>query len=343
MRKSRVIGFTLLVLLAGCNLRVEEWNEHKILPIGVALPLDTDTFTLQEFVEKNSQYLSTISDTIFYGEDTVITNQFLAIDSTVVATFSHGLPEDILDTSRTVLNLEVCLVRTRVRFKGEVLTPCNIEFLATFSRGGSEVRADTTTVSLTPGTYDTLIILNLYNVPVGSFSITIRGRGTLGTAHVDTMELSYQIPLMVNFRGDTIVFKEVVTENDSSIIDWANKELIDTILLGGNVWNRIPLGLNLQVWVLNKAKNDSVMVLGQNIPAAILSGGLAAQESNTEISVVADRRLMEFLKQDTMYFHILTYITAGSGECVTFRSQDYLRYSLYLRVKGNLDFEKLSE
>ncbi len=343
MKKSRVIGFTLLVLLAGCNLRVEEWNEHKVLPIGVALPLDADTFTIQEFIDKNSQYLSNLGDTVFYGEDTVITDRFLAIDSTVVASFGHGLPEEILDTLRTVFNSEVCLVRARVRFKGEVLTPFNIEFLATFLRGGSEVREDTTTISLNPGTYDTLITLNLNNIPIGSFSITIRGLGTLGTARVDTMELSYQIPLIVNFRGDTIVFKEVVTENDSSIIDWANKELIDTILLGGNVWNRIPLGLNLQVWALNKVKNDSVMVLGQNIPAAILSGGMAAQESNTQISVVVDRRLMEFLKQDTMYFHILTYIPAGSGECVTFRSQDYLRYSLYLRVKGNLDFEKLSE
>lgn len=342
MRRVLVAGLALLVFFAGCNLKVEEWNESKVLPLTVALPLDTDTFTIQEFVEKNQRYLSTIGDTIFYGEDTTIVNQFFAIDSTVFASFGHGLPEEVLDTLRTVLNSDICEVRGRMRFKGRVYSNLTMVFSVSYYKGGTEVRRDSAIYLFPTGYRDTVVYLTLRNVPIGSFSVSLRGVGSRGSAQIDTMELSYTMPINVNFRGDTVVLKEVVLEIDSSIIEWANKEVLDTIEFGINAWNRIPIGYSLNVWALDKEKDDSIPVIIANIPQPVITNGFAQSEKYGFFKVVLGRNFGEFLKKDTIYLHISANIPPYS-ESVKFRPQDYLRYNMYLRIRGYLDFQKLTE
>ncbi|MEO0230010.1 MAG: hypothetical protein ABIL77_00475 [candidate division WOR-3 bacterium] len=342
MQKVLVPFLALLVLFAGCNLKVEEWNENKVLPLTFALPLDTDTFTVQEFVEKNNRYLSTMGDTIFYGEDTTIVNTFFAIDSTVIASFGHGLPEDVLDTLRTVLGSEICEIRGRMRFKGMVYSDLRMVFFISYYRSGTEVRRDSSIFMFPMGYRDTTVYLTLRNVPIGSFSVNLRGIGSLGAAQIDTMELSYTMPINVNLRGDTLVLKEIVLEIDSSIIEWANKEVLDTIEFGINVWNRIPMGYILNVWALDKEKDDSVAVIMANVPQPLISNGFAQSEKHGFFKVILERSFGELLKKDTMYLHVIATVPPY-GESVKLRPQDYLRYNMYLKIRGYLDFQKLRE
>lgn len=342
MRKIIIFGVALIVFFAGCNLRVERWNENKVLPLNIALPLDTDTFTVEEFVQRNRAYLSTLGDTIFYGQCMTFTNLFLAVDSTVCVNFSRALPEDIVDTLKTVLNSEVCEIRGLMRFKGTVYSDLSMKFSVSYYKGSTEIRRDSTIYTFHGGYHDTTVYLTLRNVPIGSFSVNLSGVGGTGVALVDSLELSYSIPVIVNFRGDTVVFKEVVFEIDSSIIEMSNKEIPDTIEFGINVWNRIPMGFILNVWALDKEKDDSIAVISADVPQALISNGFAQSESRGFFNVKLGASFREFLRKDTVYFHI-SAIVPPNNEIVKFRPQDYLRYNSYIRIWGYLNFKELFE
>jgi len=340
--KKWVIPLSILLLISvGCN--VEKWNEHKVLPLTVALPIDTDTFTVQEIIDSTKpQNISIQGDTIFYGEDTLITNSYFAEDSTFRASFGHGLP-DIIDTVNSYMGSTLDEVRGLMHFKGNVVRPLDLSFVVKYYKSGVEISRDSSLVQLSAGYKDTTVYLTLRDVPIGPFSIELKGVGALGAAQIDTLYLAYSVPSRINFLGDTIVLKEDTLEVDSSIIDFAKDSLIDTVELFFRALNGIPAGVRLDLWILNKEKTDSTNILGVNLESADVNGsGFAVGEKENIQHIVLGSRVYDFITQDTLYLHVKTIVQRQS-RTVQFRPSDRVSYNAYFRIKGKVDFEKLKD
>jgi hypothetical protein len=342
MKRLRVV-IALAILMAGCNLKVEEWNSNKILPLDASLPLIDSSYTLASFIEDNPTYLYTRQDSIFFGEDTTIVNQYFAVDSTINIFFSHGLP-DVFDTLRTNIQSELHSVVGTMRLKGNVILPVTLYFGLTYFKDGIPIDGDTIRVSLPAGICDTVIRARLTDVPIGSFSVTLRGTGSVGAVNIDTLYMGYEIPAHINFRGDTLIFEEITIEIDSSTMKFAEKELIDTVEFHMRAGNHLPIGLEMTTWVLNKEKTDSSVVFNRSAiaPASLSSDGFAENEIQSTFHATASRQLFNYMKKDTMFLHLSIRVPSQSGTA-KFRPEDYLRIGGYVRVKGYLDFEKLQE
>ncbi len=331
-------------LFAGCNLTIKEWNNNKVLPIEVSLPIIDSTYTIEEFVNKNPTYLFVGNDTIYFSEDTTITNTYLAIDSTFSVSFGHSLP-DKFDSAQTSINSRIPAIFGTIKLKGNVVLPFNMSVV--FSYYPKDSPAESTVVEISfpnTGPTDTTILITINDALLGDFSVTLRGLGTLGAIQVDTMYISYAIPFAFDFRGDTIVFNEFKIPMDSIIIEWAQKELIDTLQLFARGGNRIPAGLHFETFLINKTKTDTAQVINIPInPAATDNQGFASSETPWNFVITLSREnIMKFFTEDTLYLVQKIIVPAQSRPCVI-RVQDYINYITYLRVLGNLDFEKLSE
>jgi len=333
----------LALMFAGCNLKIEEWNSNKVLPLDVSVPAVNKTYSMADFVSDNPKYLSIGNDTIYFAEDTTITNTYLAIDSTFNVTFSHGLP-DVLDTTNSVISSRLSLIDITIRLKGQVIFPFNLELVSSYYKEGVLVKADTVNIVLNnPGPVDTTILIALTDVPIGTFAVNAHGRGSFGAIHVDTLYIGYKIPSVFDLRGDTLVFDEITLEVDSTIIKAAQKGLIDTLQFSMFGGNRLPAGLFFNTWLINKEKTDSVQVFDVNLnPAPINNQGFAIGETTWSVTAKLPKRAIDFLTRDTIYIHQRVIIPQRARPVVV-RSVDYIRYGGYMRVVGNLDFEKLSE
>lgn len=333
----------LAILFAGCNLKIEEWNSNKVLPLDVSVPALNKTYSMADFVSDNPRYLTIGNDTIYFAEDTTITNTYLAIDSTFNVTFSHGLP-DILDTVNSVISSRIPLIQVTIRLKGEVIQPFHLECISSYYKEGVLERSDTVDVALNnTGPVDTTIIITLTDIPIGPFALNARGRGAVGVIQVDTLYVGYKMPSLIDLRGDTLVFDEIAIEIDSTIIEAAQKGLIDTLQFSMFGGNRLPVGLSFNTWVVNKEKTDSASVFEVDFnPAPVNNQGFAIAETSWSITAKLPKRVIDFLTRDTIYIH-QSVIIPQMARSVVVRSVDYIRYGGYIRIVGNLDFEKLSE
>lgn len=333
----------MAILMAGCDITVEDWNENKVLPLDLSLPLVDSTYTMAQLVEENPTYLHIRGDTIFFGEDTTITNRYFASDSTYNVYFSHGLP-DVLDTLRSDIQSQLFEVFGIMRLKGNVISPVTVSFGLTYFKAGNPVDGDTVRISLPSGRCDTVVKVRLEYVPIGSFGVNLRGEGVLGAAWIDTLYLSYEIPAEINFRGDNLVSEEIEIEIDSSIIEFAEDGLIDTVGFYMRACNHLPMGLRLTTWVLNKERTDSAVVFNESeiTPAPLNSEGFAAQETESRFQAILSREHFSYLTKDTLYIHMNVWVPSQT-DVAKLRLQDYLRLSGYIRVKGYLDLEKLEE
>ncbi|MDI6851073.1 MAG: hypothetical protein QMD82_03945 [bacterium] len=335
--------FALAILIAGCNLKIEEWNSSKVLPLDVSLPVVNRTYLMTDFVNDNPRFLTIGGDTIYFAEDTTITNTYLAVDSTFNVTFSHGLPE-ILDSSQTTVSSRVMEITGVIKLKGNVVSPFHLQAVFSYYKEGTLERSDTLDIAFTSvGPIDTVINLTLSDIPIGPFSVNLKGTGSLGAVQADTLYLGYKIPSTLDLRGDTLVFDEISIKVDSAIIEAAQKGLIDTVQFSMFGGNRLPVGILVNTWVLNKEKTDSAKVFDVDFnPATVDDQGFAIGETTWAITAKLPRNVIDFLTRDTIYIH-QSIIIPQMPNPVVVRSVDYIRYKGYMRVVGYLDFEKLSE
>ncbi len=343
MQRWRLLLLSV-ILFAGCNLTIKEWNSNKVLPIEVSLPIIDSTYTIEEFVNKNPTYLFVGNDTIYFSEDTTIINTYLAIDSTFSASFGHNLP-DAFDSTQTSINSRIPFIFGTIKLKGNVVLPFNMSVIFSYYPKNSPAESTVVQISFpNTGPIDTTIIITINDALLSDFSITIRGQGTLGAIQVDTMYISYTIPSAFDFRGDTIVLKEFEVPIDSTIIEWAQKELIDTLQLFARGSNRIPAGLHLETFLINKTKTDTAQVIDIPIdPAATDNQGFASSETPWNFVVTLSKEnINKFFTEDTLYLVQKIIVPAQQRPCVI-RAQDYINYKVYFRLLANLDFEKLTE
>ncbi len=324
------------IMFLGCEVKEPSTPDWYIT---LRAPVADTTLTMIDAINEKPEYLFSRSDSVFWGEDTILLDVPLSINFPVHVQFSHHLPEAV-DTVNTNIQSYVTEIRAGGRFIGNVQRAINAYMYVRLTEREGVVREDTFDFNLPQGPVDTLIQFSYTDFPIGEFVMDITIDTTNGYAEFDTVHIFYEIPFSARFLGDTVLTVLEEIKVDSSLQEAAEEKRIKEIILHLDLWNRLPVGLSYSYSIFSMDTSREYKLFdNQVIQAAPTSHGLTTgPEVLSTIDFVANDSLFDFFKDSLVYYKAIV-IVPPKQDTVVIKRDDYIRLRGTIQATIFTDFE----
>lgn len=356
MKKLIFISIITLVI-AGCYVipkGIPVLPDHTI-----SIPLGDTLISFLEIAESNPDAFRIAGDTVYARTQMAAwRTEGYAIPCSLQAhmNIEENLPEDIIDLDSTYFTTSVDKIINTVHIWGEVPVATNGRIRHyIYDRDRNMLYLDSMYVSF-PATaqLDTVIEYEITDFPFGDYQHDVDVITEYGFMRIDSIDTFSEIALKFHMGGDRVmtVLKEQslwipnpaadVAGDDSILLsppDSTPISLINSILLQIDIWNRLPLGTVLRVYLLDSLESpvfiDSINIVSPELDSAGRATGM--EPAYTLFDIQLDTSIYHLFDYSLFRYKADLWIPPASTDSIFVTPEDYIRLRGRFVVNYDID------
>lgn len=355
--KNLLVILIIALFIAGCYVipgGIPVLPDHTI-----SVPLGDTTISFLEITEKYPESFRISGDTVYAMTKLAQwRTEGYAIPCSLQAhlNIEENLPEDWIDLDSTVFTTTVDKIINTVRIWGNVPINTNGRIRHyIYDRDRNMLYLDSMFVTFpaNPNT-DTIIEYEINDFPFGDYQHDVDVITEFGFMRIDSIDSFSEIALKFHMAGDRVmtVLKEQSLWIPNPAVDLAGEDsillsppdstpisLINSILLQIDIWNRLPIGTVLRVYLIDSLDNavfvDSLPIECPELDSAGRATGMEPAYKLFDIQF------------DTSIYHLFDYalfkykadlwIPPASTESIFVTPEDYITLQGRLVVNYDID------